>query len=304
MLIAAYANNLIKINNELIALMVLLAIASVTLSTTNHFIMLFVAIELQSLVLYVLFAINVLPANNNNSSVNNTAIISLSYLINAATATGLLLFAIGINNNILLLVTLLWKLGVIPVHVWSIPIIDNLSNIVASIYLTLTKFGTLVVVAIVSSTTIVANGLATYVGMLNLIFGNILGLMQIRYQRIIAFSSLIQVGYLLLVIGNSTSLALTYFQIYALFTVLLLILWTIPVSNISHGATNLPKTQLWILIIVLYSVAGLPFMPLFWTKLSILLAISSQALTVALISTLLSSLIYVRLIKHFAFFSR
>jgi NADH:ubiquinone oxidoreductase subunit 2 (subunit N) len=56
------------------------------------------------------------------------------------------------------------------------------------------------------------------------------------------------------------------------------------------------------MILVLYTVAGLPFFPLFWVKLDILFAIESQSLTIALISTLLSSLIYIRLIKYMSFF--
>lgn len=142
-----------------------------------------------------------------------------------------------------------------------------------------------------------------YLGLLNLTVGNVLGLLQVRYQRIITYSSLIQIGYMLLVIGSSSSIAITYFEVYSLYTVLLLVLFTVPAYSLLNASATMGPVQRWILIISLYTVAGLPFMPLFWTKLLVLLAINSQALIVALLSTLLSSLIYIRLIKYISFYS-
>lgn len=103
----------------------------------------------------------------------------------------------------------------------------------------------------------------TYIGLLNLVLGNVLGLLQTRYQRIIVYSSLIQIGYMLLILANNTSLGLTYFELYSFYTVILFILWIVPTYSQYNSARLLPSIQLWIMVLTLYTVAGLPFFPLF-----------------------------------------
>lgn len=96
------------------ALIVLLSIGMLALSSSNSYISLFVAIELQSLVLYILLATTV---GSQPVGFNNTSLVSLSYLINAATATALLLYGVASSSTLLVLITLCWKLGIVPVHV-------------------------------------------------------------------------------------------------------------------------------------------------------------------------------------------
>lgn len=287
----------LTLNNEFIALILLLGISLSGLIITNSYLNLFVAIELQSLTLYILFATNIVPTLNNNVSK-----VSLSYLINAAMATALLLFGIAINSASLILMAIIWKLGVVPVHVWSLPILDNQHSLITSIYLTIAKYGTLLIIAVVAASSSISIEMLTYVGLLNLTIGNVLGLLQFRYQRIIVYSSLIQIGYMLLILSLQTSLSLGYFELYSFYTVILLILWIVPTYNGWMSGRLFSSVNLWIMVLTLYTVAGLPFFPLFWTKLDVLLLIQNQSLIIALLSTLLSSLIYVRLIKYMAFF--
>jgi NADH:ubiquinone oxidoreductase subunit 2 (subunit N) len=92
----------IKLNNEFLALITLLMISLAGLSSSNSYLTLFVTIELQSLVLYILLATNVVP-----QLLSNTSKVSLSYLINAAMATALLLFGMSINSSVLIMVAVL-----------------------------------------------------------------------------------------------------------------------------------------------------------------------------------------------------
>lgn len=92
----------LTLNNEFITLIILLVIALSGLAVTNSYLNLFVAIELQSLTLYILFATNIVPTLNHNASK-----VSLSYLINAAMATALLLFGIAVNSSILTLIAVI-----------------------------------------------------------------------------------------------------------------------------------------------------------------------------------------------------
>lgn len=105
-LITQYSSHVLKlglnINNELLTLIMLLMVALVGLSSANSFLTLFVAIELQSLTLYILLATNITPV-----ILNNTSKVSLSYLINAAMATALLLFGMSINSTLLVLIAIL-----------------------------------------------------------------------------------------------------------------------------------------------------------------------------------------------------
>jgi len=125
-----------------------------------------------------------------------------------------------------------------------LPILDNQHSIVVSLYLTLAKYGTLVVLGLLASSSQVAIETLTYVGLLNLVAGNVLGLLQYRYQRIIVYSGMIQLGYILLVLSSSMSIGLGYFEVYGLYTILLLILWTVPTYSQLNAGRLVPATQL------------------------------------------------------------
>jgi NADH:ubiquinone oxidoreductase subunit 2 (subunit N) len=111
--------------------------------------------------------------------------------------------------------------------------------LIASIYLTISKFGTIIAIALLASISNISSIVTLYLGVINLIIGNIIGLLQIRYQRIITYSSLIQIGYMLLVISSSTGMAITYFEVYSLYTILLLVLFTVPAYNLYNTTGNI-----------------------------------------------------------------
>ena len=95
--------------------MLLLLIAISGLASSNHILAIFVCIELQSLALYILLAI--VPNNNtSNHGVTSTSRIGISYLINAAVATVILLLGLSHNTSLLIVIALLWKLGSMPMH--------------------------------------------------------------------------------------------------------------------------------------------------------------------------------------------
>jgi formate hydrogenlyase subunit 3/multisubunit Na+/H+ antiporter MnhD subunit len=130
-------------------------------------------------------------------------------------------------------------------------------------YLTLAKYGLLVIIGVLATVNSQLPNYLMWIGLVNLMVANVLGLLHFRYQRIITYSSLIQIGYMLLTLAFSSSLALTYFELYSIYTLMLLLLWSNSEQIVLQGASVIPKVQLWILIFVLYTVAGLPWMPLF-----------------------------------------
>jgi NADH:ubiquinone oxidoreductase subunit 2 (subunit N) len=115
-LISTY-NNSVKthsIKQEQITLLLLLLIAVSSLSSSVTIIALFASVEVQSLVLYLVLSTKVdTPTLLTN---NHSAKPSIVYLFNASCATALLLYSISITSPLLLLVSILWKLGTMPVH--------------------------------------------------------------------------------------------------------------------------------------------------------------------------------------------
>ena len=109
----SFQNNRTNSNSEILALLLLLLIAVSALSSSNHILAIFVGIELQSLALYILLAIRI---PNNNHGIASTSRLGISYLINAAIATAMLLLGFSHNSALLLVIALLWKLGSLPVH--------------------------------------------------------------------------------------------------------------------------------------------------------------------------------------------
>jgi NADH:ubiquinone oxidoreductase subunit 2 (subunit N) len=106
-LLSTYSELLIgkTVSNEWLALIVLLVVSLAGLVTSNSNLSLFVAVELQSLVLYILLSS---PINANfNTFFTNSSKLGLAYLLNAAAATGFLVFGIATNSTFLVIVSLI-----------------------------------------------------------------------------------------------------------------------------------------------------------------------------------------------------
>jgi len=102
------------IKQEQITLLLLLLIAVSSLSSSVTIIALFASVEVQSLVLYLVLSTKL--STTTLLSYNHSAKPSIVYLFNASCATALLLYSISVTSPLLLLVSILWKLGSMPVH--------------------------------------------------------------------------------------------------------------------------------------------------------------------------------------------
>jgi NADH:ubiquinone oxidoreductase subunit 2 (subunit N) len=184
-----------------------------------------------------------------------------------------------------------------------IPILDVSHSIVSAVILSLSKYGLLVMVTLISSSSVMSHTLLYYVSIINLVIGTIIALTQYRYVRILAWTSMIQIGYVLLIVhSNYHSISLLFFELYTVYTVLLIILYNNNrLTSITNISNLMGTTQILLMIAMLYSVAGIPYAALFWIKLDILLHVPTQSFTIALFITFLSSIVYVRLIKQLSF---
>lgn len=150
-----------------------------------------------------------------------------------------------------------------------IPILDASHSIVSAVILSLSKYGLLVMVTLISSSSVMSPGpggqLLYYISIINLVIGTIIALTQYRYVRILAWTSMIQIGYVLLIVhSNYHSISLLFFELYTVYTVLLIILYNNNrLTSIANISNLMGTTQLLLMIAMLYSVAGIPYAALF-----------------------------------------
>lgn len=291
-------------NTEALALYLLLLIGIGALCSSNHILAIFVCIELQSLALYILLAVHVNNNSTNTHGITSPSRLGISYLINAAIATAMLLLGLSHSSSLLIIIALLWKLGSIPMHAWMISIVDALDISISAILLTITKLGILISIAMISTYSSSLSYLLLYAAMANLLIGSLISIQHYRYARLLSWLSIAQLGYVLLIVHYSaSSTAMLYFELYSVYTILLLLCYNMPNSSISHMHKQSSTIVLWLLALSLYTVAGIPSAPIFWAKLELLLLTNAQAIVIALIGTIISSLIYVRIIKYASFYS-
>nr|QYC94438.1 NADH dehydrogenase subunit 2 [Oedogonium sp. 269] len=213
----------------------------------------------------------------------------------------------------------LWKLSAAPLHMWAADVYQGAWSSVTLLLSTLPK------VAVFGCWISVWHGLwhslwpetMTFFSALSMLVGAIAAMGQVHIKRLLAYSSINHIGILLMALcskGGSSSALLTHLFIY-LWTSLAvwgLILW--PLKRPGHQNVVLTqyiwdfqilwKTQplaaiTW--VIVMMSLAGLPPIAGFLGKLSVfwwtLNAHQYALLAIALLTTLLSSVYYLRVVR-------
>ncbi|RYE14816.1 MAG: hypothetical protein EOP34_05425 [Rickettsiales bacterium] len=184
---------------------------------------------------------------------------------------------------------------------WLITLSDAVPKQLSAFLLTLSKLGLALSLATIST------GITSFlliISNFNLIIGSILALYEIRYKRLFAWLSLTQLGYFLIAISFlQTTNAIAYFEHYFIYTMLLLLLFNFSNTDLANLIKNWDNSLVFVFIISLFAIAGLPTASLFWLKLDFIVQLSNQAVIIALLATLVSSLIYVRLIRLFYFYA-
>nr|QYC94368.1 NADH dehydrogenase subunit 2 [Oedogonium sp. 244] len=213
----------------------------------------------------------------------------------------------------------LWKLSAAPLHMWAADVYQGAWSSVTLILSTLPK------VAVFGCWISVWHGLwyclwpetMTFFSALSMLVGAIAAMGQVHMKRLLAYSSINHIGILLMALcsqGGSSSALLTHLFIYLLTSLAVwgLILWPLKRPGIQKAVLTqyiwdfqiLWKTQplaaiTW--VIVMMSLAGLPPIAGFLGKLSVfwwtLNAHQYALLAIALLTTLLSSVYYLRVVR-------
>ncbi|PSL30959.1 NADH-quinone oxidoreductase subunit N [Chitinophaga ginsengisoli] len=322
---------------EYYILLFLATLGAAILTISQHFISLFIGLELLSVSLYALIAY----LRNRNNAVEA----GMKYLVLAAMSSAFLLFGMaliymetgsmkfsGIAEQLAkvgstplflmglgtIIVAIGFKLALVPFHLWAADVYQGSPSPVTAFIATISKIGTFAMLlrfaqSIHLQQYPLAVTIFSVIAIASMITGNILALQQRNLKRLLAYSSIAHFGYLLVAFlpGNDagTEAAIFYLAAYSV-TLLSAFGVIILMSSRQHEAEELHTYDglMWkrpiiatVLAISLLSLAGIPLTAGFLAKFFILSAGVHQAVWLPLIVLVLSSVIglyyYLRVIN-------
>jgi len=338
-----------QINNFEYFILILCAILGLLfLASAYDFLSLYLAIEMQSLCLYVL------AASKKNSSFSMDA--GIKYFILGSFSSALLLFGISFiygctgttnfeNLSILLAETndsnlflnsiiekallcvgaaFLFKIAAAPFHMWSPDVYEGAptsSTIIFAIIPKIVLFS--IFLRLFQSTFFIFEDTLIFFliifSIASVIIGSFVALRQKRIKRLLAYSSISHVGYLLLAFAsNSLEATQALFFYLVIYMLTSLSIWSLVLSlnttkNIQKSKTLVDLSSIAALnpilgfsgMIAFFSLAGVPPLVGFFAKMQIFInALGSSlffASFIAILSSVISSYYYIRLIKTIYF---
>lgn len=224
---------------------------------------------------------------------------------------------------LLLVLSIIIKLSMSPFHLWSLEIYEKLISIITFFFIILSKFSYFIILyrfchLLLNKPNFILNSVILLISLLSIIIGSCSNLIQKRMKTLIIYSSISHLGYLVLtfMIGSAFSMEVFYFYLlnYILSNIIIwfLILSLIKQRNnyINKLAKNITdfivlnktnKIAALSLLIILFSIGGLPPFVGFFNKLGIFLVLISEHLLTMVfligLSSLISIFYYIRLIK-------
>lgn len=301
-----------------VILVLIVGLSSLLLVSSASWLSIYLAMELQTLTLFILVAIKRKSAYSTEAG--------LKYFVLGAVSSGLFLFGCallygvtgeisvqGINSvlmgdagKILITVSLLFKLSGAPFHMWAPDVYEGAPTITTALLATIPKvavFSILVQIGAVSNVVLVC-------ALLSIVYGSIGALNQTKIKRLLAYSGIGHIGFMLfgVAIGTFESIqgSLIYMIVYVImsvcsFSIILSLNLTknllIEVSGLSRDNPVMALT----LGLTILSIAGIPPLAGFLSKWFILLAGMSSGYYLISIMIVVSSVIagvyYVRLVQ-------
>ena len=303
--------------------------------SSNDLIVFFIALELQSLALYVLASFNREQTKSSEAG--------LKYFILSALSSGLLLYGCSLiygfsgstnfiiiseamNSNqygltfgiIFILVGLAFKISVVPFHMWAPDVYEGSPTPVTLFFAVVPKIAALTVfirflylpfINVIDQWQIII----IFLSIASMVFGAVAAIGQKNLKRLVAYSSIGHMGYALagLAVGTNSGIqsSIVYISIYivmnlGLFSCLLMMKrndqYQENIEDLSGLSKNHPLLSL-SLMIILFSLAGIPPMAGFFAKFYIFTAVIEQSMyflaIVGLLSAVISAFYYLRIIK-------
>ncbi len=310
------------------ALIIFALIGAQLLTSFGNMIMLFLAVEILSIPMYILAG-----SNKNNPASNEAA---LKYFLLGAFATGFLLFGITliygqtgsfnlqhissaltsqqdgggvmvVAGMLLILVGLFFKVSAAPFHFWAPDVYTGAPTEITAFMSTVVKtaafagFFRLFVTCFNVSADVWVNTIIV-VSALTIIVGNITAVYQTGFKRMLAYSSIAHAGYMLMAIVALNNYAAPSILFYAVaysvssitaFGVLLAVSHVTKNDEITsfNGLAKSNPLLAFITLLAMLSLAGIPPMAGFFAKYYIFTATLQQHYTWLVIIAVLGSLI-------------
>ncbi len=324
---------IIKIEYPILILSAILGM--LVMISSNDLMVFYMGLELQSLPLYVLAAIN---TNNVKSSEAG-----LKYFVLSALSSGLLLYGCSliygfsgstnfdtISSNIgseeygnifgiiFILVGLSFKISAVPFHMWAPDVYEGSPTTITLFFSVVPKIAALTVFIRFLYVPFIDlfeqwQSIIIFISIASMLLGSFAAIGQTNIKRLIAYSSIGHIGYALagLAIGTNLGIqsSITYITIYLImnlgfFSCLLMLkrndTYYETIDDLSGLSKNHPILSL-CLLIQLFSLAGIPPLAGFFAKFYIFIAVIEQSMyflaVVGLLATVVSAFYYLRIIK-------
>lgn len=245
---------------------------------SNNWISMWIGLEISLL--------SFIPLIQTKNKIRSESIIK--YFIIQRIASTMLLFGVvimlvgaNINNEIIITISILIKLGSSPFHNWVLLTIEIIDYFEIFIILTILKLPPLSILYQISSNKI---NLPIYIG---IVIGSILALNQSSIRKLIGYSSIYNIR-ILLITTNKFNVTTTYLLIYSIIILIIItIIKTIKINFFNQIMLNEhninTKINIWVNIL---SIAGFPPIIGFLIKLIVIqnLVLNEQLLIITVIT--------------------
>nr|AEH03327.1 NADH dehydrogenase subunit 2 [Malurus cyaneus cyaneus] len=284
-----------------------LALGTTLTISSNHWIMAWTGLEINTLAILPLIAKSHHPRAIEAAT---------KYFLVQAAASALVLFSSMTNawhtgqwditqlthptSSLILTSAIAMKLGLVPFHFWFPEVLQGSSLPTGLLLSTAMKFPPLTLLFLTSHS--LNPTLLTSMAMMSTALGGWMGLNQTQIRKILAFSSISHLGWMAIIIAFNPKLTMINFYLYSLMTAtVFLTLNTMKVTKLSSLMTAWTKTPSLnaMLLLTLLSLAGLPPLTGFLPKWLIIQELTKQemalAATIISLLSLLSLFFYLRL---------
>ena len=303
--------------------------------SSNDLIVFYIGLELQSLSLYVLASFN---RDNLLSTESGLKYFVLSALSSGLLLYGCSIvygFAESTNFNqilynssqeqygltfgmVFILVGLAFKISAVPFHMWAPDVYEGSPTSVTIFFAILPKIAALTVFIrflYVPFANMIEQWqmIIVFISIASMVLGAVAAIGQKNLKRLVAYSSISHMGYALAGLSTGTNQgiqsSITYISIYlvmnlAFFSCLFMLRrndkYYEKIEDLSGLSKNHPALS-FSLLIILFSLAGIPPLAGFFAKFYIFLAVIEQSMyylaIVGLLSTVIAAFYYLRIIK-------
>ena len=303
--------------------------------SSNDLMVFYMGLELQSLALYVLATFNRDQLKSSEAGLKYFVLSALSsglllygcsLIYGFSGSTNFDVISSQLNSNeyvltfgiVFILVGLAFKISAVPFHMWAPDVYEGSPTSVTLFFTMVPKIAALTVFIrflYVPFLNLIDQWqmIIIFLSIASMLFGAIAAIGQTNIKRLIAYSSIGHIGYTLagLATGSNEGIqsSIIYISIYiimnlALFSCLLMLKrnnqYYEEINDLSGLSKNHPLLSL-SLLVILFSLAGIPPLAGFFAKFYIFKAVIEQSMyflaIVGLLSTVVAAFYYLRIIK-------